>query len=323
MLPFARQLEHLGYAGLKAENVSTLQVNLGWRCNQACKHCHLLAGPHRPEQMELDTIDAVIRVVERWSIPNVDLTGGAPELNPHFEYLVDRLDRSGTHILARSNLTILLEPGKERLAEFYRDHRVELVCSLPYYQEDLVDRLRGKGVFQKSLEALRRLNRLGYGEPDSGLRLNLMYNPAGAYLPPEPGALEVQFRRNLAERHGIYFHRLLTLLNMPIGRFKEFLERSRNYERYMGKLVSGFNPATVAGLMCRTLISVAWDGRLYDCDFNQALDLPVLPGLPRTIGDFDLPTLATRPIRLADHCYGCTAGLGSSCGGHLTGALGT
>jgi radical SAM/Cys-rich protein len=317
MLPFARQLEHLGYADLNAANLTSLQVNLGWRCNQTCKHCHLLAGPHRPEQMERETIDAVIRVMERWSIPSLDLTGGAPELNPHYEYLVERLAPSGTRIITRSNLTILLEPGKEHLAEFYRDHRVELVCSLPYYQEDLVDRLRGPGVFQKSLEALRRLNRLGYGQPDSDLKLNLMYNPAGAYLPPEPGALEELFRRELLHRHGIHFHRLLTLLNMPIGRFKEFLERSQNYERYMGKLVSGFNPATVAGLMCRSLISVAWDGRLYDCDFNQALDLPLLAGLPQTIRDFDLLALATRPIRLGDHCYGCTAGLGSSCGGRL------
>ena len=169
MLPFARQLEHLGYANLKAENVNALQVNLGWRCNQTCKHCHLLAGPHRLEQMAPDTIDAIIRVAERWSIPAVDLTGGAPELNPHYEYLVEQLDRLGTHILTRSNLTVLLEPGKEHLPEFYREHRVELVCSLPYYQEDSVDRLRGTGVFQKSLEALRRLNRVGYGEPGSGL----------------------------------------------------------------------------------------------------------------------------------------------------------
>jgi len=191
------------------------------------------------------------------------------------------------------------------------------VCSLPYYQEDLVDRLRGTGVFQKSLEALRRLNGLGYGQPDSDLRLNLMYNPAGAYLPAEQGALEAQFRRELAHRYGIHFHQLYTLLNMPIGRFREFLERSRNYERYMGKLVSVFNPATVAGLMCRSLISVAWDGRLYDCDFNQALDLPLAPGLPQTIHDFDLASLATRPIALGDHCYGCTAGCGSSCGGRL------
>ncbi len=316
MLPFARKLEDLGYPDLKAESINILQVNLGWRCNQACKHCHLLAGPQRPEQMAKDTIDEVIREVERWSIPAVDLTGGAPELNPHYEYLVERLDQGGTHILTRCNLTILLEPGKEHLPEFFRDHRVELVCSLPYYQEDLVDRLRGTGVFQKSLNALRRLNRVGYGEsPD--LRLNLMYNPAGAYLPPEEGALEELFRRELAEHHQIRFHRLFTLLNMPIGRFKDFLERSKNYERYMGKLVSGFNPATVAGLMCRSLLSVAWDGRLFDCDFNQALDLPLSAGLPQTIGDFDLDALATRPIRLGDHCYGCTAGLGSSCGGKL------
>ena len=317
MLPFARKLEHLGYADLKAEGLTTLQVNLGWRCNQSCKHCHLLAGPQRPEQMERGTIDAIVRVVKRWSIPTVDLTGGSPELNPHYEYLVARLKQSGTHIITRCNLTILLEPGKEHLPEFFREHRVELVCSLPYYQEDLVDRLRGTGVFRKSLEALRRLNRLGYGQPDSGLKLHLMYNPAGAYLPPEPGALEEVFRRELASRYDIRFHQLLTLLNMPIGRFKEFLERSRNYDRYMGKLVSGFNPATVAGLMCRSLISVAWDGRLYDCDFNQALDLPLLTGLPQTIDDFDLPALATRPLRLDDHCYGCTAGLGSSCGGRL------
>ena len=297
--------------------MDTLQINLGWRCNQTCKHCHLLAGPHRLEQMERDTIDAIIRVVERWSIPSVDLTGGAPELNPYYEYLVERLDQSGTHIINRSNLTILLEPGMEHLGEFYRDHRVELVCSLPYYQEEVVDRVRGAGVFQKSLEALRRLNRLGYGQPDSDLKLSLMSNPAGAFLPPEPGPLEMQFRREMTRRYGIHFHQLLTLLNMPIGRFKEFLDRSKNYDRYMAKLVSGFNPATVAGLMCRRLISVSWDGRLYDCDFNQALDLTLLEGLPQTIGDFDMPALATRPIRLGDHCYGCTAGLGSSCGGRL------
>ncbi len=317
MLPFARKLEDLGYPDLKADSVGTLQVNLGWRCNEACKHCHLLAGPDRLEQMARDTVDEVIRMVERWSIPMVDLTGGAPELNPHYEYLVECLASSGTHILTRCNLTVILEAGKEHLPEFYRDHRVELVCSLPYYQEDLVDSLRGAGVFQKSLEALHRLNRVGYGEADSDLRLNLMYNPAGAYLPPEQGALEELFHRELAGRFGIRFHRLLTLLNMPIGRFKEFLERSKNYDRYMGKLEAGFNPAAVAGLMCRSLISVSWDGRLYDCDFNQALDFPLLEGLPQTIRDFDLPSLATRPIRLADHCYGCTAGLGSSCGGCL------
>lgn len=317
MVPFAKRLESLGYKELKAEQVGILQVNLGWRCNQSCKHCHFKAGPSRPEQMDQSTADAVIRAVQRSRIPVVDLTGGAPEINPHFEYLVERLARVGVHIINRCNLTILLEPGKEHLPEFFRQHRVELVCSLPYYQEDLVDRLRGAGVFQKSLKALRRLNELGYGEEGSELFLNLMSNPSGAYLPAPQRQLEDRFRQELGRRHGIRFHRLFTLLNMPIGRFQEFLERSKNYDRYMDKLVGSFNPATVPGLMCRHLISVSWEGNLYDCDFNQALDLPLEENLPRHIRDFDLEALQNRRIRLEDHCYGCTAGGGSSCGGSL------
>ena len=316
MVPFAHRLEGLGYPELRAARVETLQVNLGWRCNQACKHCHFMAGPDRPEVMARETVDAVIRAVARWSIPVADLTGGAPEVNPHFEYLVDRLVEEGTQVRSRCNLTVLLEPGKEHLPEFFRDRGVELVCSLPYFQEDLVDRLRGEGAFQKSLEALRRLNRLGYGE-DPDLELHLMYNPAGAFFPPEPGPLEAVFRRELESRYGIRFHSLYTLLNMPIGRFKEYLERSSNYDGYMGRLMASFNPATVPGLMCRHLLSVAWDGRLFDCDFNQALDLPLDAGLPQTIWEFDLPALDNRRIILEDHCYGCTAGLGSSCGGRL------
>jgi len=317
--PFAQKLEQLGYPELKAETVTTLQVNLGWRCNQSCKHCHFLAGPTRLEQMEADAIEAVIRVAARWPIPTLDLTGGAPEINPHFETLVDRLHELGVNILVRCNLTVLLEPGKEHLPRFFRDRGVELVCSLPYLQEETVDRLRGAGVFQKSLEALRLLNRLGYGQEDSELRLHLMYNPAGAYFPPEQGPLEERFRRELFSRHRIRFHHLYTLLNMPIGRFKDYLHESSNYERYMGKLASGFNPATVGGLMCRKLISVSWEGRLYDCDFNQALGLPLAQGLPQTIWEFDLSALSTRAIRLDDHCYGCTAGHGSSCGGVVAG----
>jgi radical SAM/Cys-rich protein len=312
---FAGRLEQLGYPELRAAQLSVLQVNLGWRCNQACKHCHFLTGPERPEQMTADTAEAVIQAAARWAIPAVDLTGGSPEVNPHFETLVDRLHELGVQILVRCNLTVLLEPGKEHLPQFFRERGVELVCSLPYFQEDLVDRLRGQGVFQRSLEALRRLNRLGYGQKDSELKLNLMYNPAGAYFPPEQGPLEEVFRRELARRYGISFHHLYTLFNMPIGRFKEYLQRSSNYEGYMGKLVSGFNPATLEGLMCRQLISVSWEGRLYDCDFNQALGLPLAAGLPQTIWEFDLPALSGRAIRLDDHCYGCTAGLGSSCGG--------
>lgn len=319
MLPFAQRLEDLGCLGLQATRLETLQVNLGWRCNQACKHCHLQAGPHRSEQMARETIDEVIRAAARWAIPAMDLTGGAPEVNPHFRYLTDRLHDLGVRLRSRSNLSILLEPGYEDLPQFFRDRRMELICSLPYYQEDMVDRVRGPGTFQKSLEALRRLNSLGYGEPESALELHLMYNPAGAYFPPEQEALEQIFRRELEKRYGIRFHRLYTLLNMPIGRFKEYLQRSSNLDMYMGKLAASFNPATVAGLMCRTLISVSWDGRLYDCDFNQALDLPLEEGLPQTIWEFDLPTLENRPIRLADHCYGCTAGTGSSCGGKLVG----
>ena len=319
MVPFARQLESLGYSDLRAVEVSTLQVNLGWRCNQACKHCHLQAGPERLEQMALPTIDQVLGVAATCSIPVVDLTGGAPELNPHFEYLVQSLHQLGVHVRCRSNLTVLLEPGKEHLPEFFREHRVELICSLPYYQQEMVDRVRGPGAFFKSLEALHRLNRLGYGCEGSNLELHLMYNPGGAFFPPAQKPLEDLFRRELAQRHEIHFHRLYTLLNMPIGRFQDYLRKSRNYEGYMGKLLASFNPATVSGLMCRSLLSVSWDGCLFDCDFHQALNLPLIPGLPQTIGEFDLQTLATRPIRLEEHCYGCTAGTGSSCGGSLAG----
>lgn len=320
MVPFAQRLETLGYAGLRAATVSTLQVNLGWRCNQACKHCHFQGSPERPEQMALETIEEVLRVVERFAIPVADLTGGAPELNPRFEYLVDRLCHLGVHVRCRSNLTVLLEPGKEHLPEFLAQRRVELICSLPYYQEEMVDRVRGPGTFEKCLEALGRLNRLGYGLEGSDLSLHLMYNPGGAFFPPPQGPLEELFRRELAQRYGILFHHLYTLLNMPIGRFREYLRKSSNYESYMGKLMASFNPDTVSGLMCRSLISVAWDGRLYDCDFHQALNLPLIPGLPQTIGEFDLETLATRPIRLEEHCYGCTAGSGSSCGGRIVGS---
>jgi radical SAM/Cys-rich protein len=319
VLSFAEKLASLGYRELRAQDVRILQVNLGWRCNQSCKHCHLMAGPGRPEQMEKDAVDAVIDTVARFGIPVVDLTGGAPEINPHFEYLVERLSQTGAHIIDRCNLTILLEPGKEHLPEFLRQHRVELVCSLPYYQEDPVDRLRGPGVFNKSLTALRRLNDLGYGDEDSGLKLNLMFNPSGAYFPAPQQQLEDLFRRELSRRHGIRFHHLYTLLNMPIGRFQDFLTRSKNYERYMTKLVGSFNPATVPDLMCRHLISVSWEGHLYDCDFHQALSLPLEEGLPQHIRDFDLAALKNRRIRLADHCYGCTAGGGSSCGGSLDG----
>lgn len=319
MVSFARRLQDFGYEELRAEAVGILQVNLGWRCNQTCKHCHLQAGPDRPEVMDRDTVYAVAAAVERFRLPVVDLTGGAPELNPHFEYLVARLTQAGTHVINRCNLTVLLEPGKEHLPKVFKAHRVELVCSLPACEQEQVDRLRGAGVFQKSLAALRRLNDLGYGQEGSDLILNLMANPAGAYFPPHQLELESRFRQELLQRHGLRFHRLFTLLNRPIGRFLEFLQRSNNYSRYLNRLAGSFNPATVPGLMCRHLVSVAWDGRLFDCDFNQALNLPLVAEVPQTIHDFDLEILKNRRIRLDDHCYGCTAGGGSSCGGCLDG----
>jgi len=317
MLNFARRLEDLGYPELRAAGVGTLQVNLGWRCNHSCKHCHLQAGPDRVEEMDRETVQAVIAAVAKSRIPTVDLTGGAPELNPHFLYLVESLSEQGVRLIDRCNLTILLEPGMEALPEFLARHRVELVCSLPSFQEETVDRLRGAGTFRKSLEALRRLNEAGYGGEDPDLVLNLMANPAGAYFPAAQADLEARFRQELGQRHRLRFHHLYTLFNMPIGRFRDFLERSGNYRRYLDRLAVSFNPATVPGLMCRHLLSVAWDGRLYDCDFNQALDLPLQPDLPQTIRDFDMEALRHRPIRLGDHCYGCTAGSGSSCGGTL------
>ena len=318
MVPFARKLAQLGFADLTAEAVNTLQVNLGWRCNQACRHCHLAAGPDRPEQMGQAAIDAVINAVARWAIPVVDLTGGAPEINPYFEYLVQRLAQLDVHLLVRCNLTILLEPDYEHLPEFFRDHRVELVCSLPYFQEDPVDRLRGPGVFRKSLEALRRLNRVGYGREASHLALHLMYNPAGAYLPPEQGPLEDRFQQELKERYDIDFNRLYTLLNMPIGRFLDFLMASGNYDGYMQRLVNAFNPVAAAGVMCRYIISVGWDGTLYDCDYNQMLTLPLGFDSPKHVRDFDAALLHERCIVTRNHCYGCAAGPGSSCGGSIT-----
>ncbi len=319
MLSFAQRLREVGVEELRAAAVNILQVNLGWRCNQACRHCHLQAGPERPEVMGRDTVEAVAAAVARFRLPVVDLTGGAPELNPHFEDLVARLTRSGAHVINRCNLTVLLEPGKEHLPEFFQAHRVELVCSLPSYEPEQVDRLRGPGVFAKSLTALRRLNELGYGQEGSGLILNLMANPAGAFFPPRQRELEARFRQELLRRYGLRFHRLFTLVNMPIGRFLDFLQRSHNLDRYLNRLAGSFNPATVPGLMCRHLVSVGWDGRLHDCDFNQALNLPLVPEAPQTIHEFDLDALKNRRIRLDDHCYGCTAGSGSSCGGCLDG----
>jgi len=313
---FDRLLQQSDQYPLAATDVTTLQVNVGKRCNQACGHCHVEAGPSRTEEMTRETAALVIEALRRHpGITTLDITGGAPELNPSFEFLVVEARRLGRHVLDRCNLTILFVPGQERLAQFLADHGVEVVASLPYYLADRTDAQRGQGVFEQSITALRLLNSLGYGQPDTGLTLNLVYNPTGAFLPPAQAAIEAEYKRELEKRHGIVFNHLYTITNMPIARFRHFLERSGNYDKYLSRLAAAFNPDAAPNVMCRSLVSVGYDGLLYDCDFNQMLDLPVSASVPRHIGDFDAFLLARRPIVTGNHCLGCTAGAGSSCGG--------
>ena len=301
--------------GLRSRAVETLQVNVGKLCNQACKHCHVDAGPRRTEIMSRETAEQVVAALRKFRFQTLDITGGAPELNPSFRFLVAEARALGTHVMVRHNLTVMFEPGQFDLPEFFRAHKVEVVSSLPYFLEQQTDAQRGRGVFEKSIAALRRLNEAGYGIEGSGLVLNLVYNPVGAFLPPAQGSIEADFKRELKSRHNVSFDRLYTITNMPIKRFLDYLRRSGNEERYMRKLVEAFNPAAVEELMCRSLVSVDWTGKLYDCDFNQMLELGVAPELPQTISDFDAEKLAGRRIVTGAHCFGCTAGAGSSCGG--------
>jgi radical SAM/Cys-rich protein len=316
---FDETLAAHGLGELRAARPAALQVNVGKVCNQACKHCHVDAGPNRTESMSRETAEQVIEAVRRFHIATVDITGGAPELNPSFEHLVTESRRAGAHVMVRHNLTVQFVEGKQHLPEFFRDNRVEVIASLPYFLAQQTDAQRGAGVFDKSITALRRLNESGYGMEGTGLLLNLVYNPVGAFLPPNQESIERDFKHEMRARYEIAFNRLYTITNMPISRFLDYLRRSGNYERYMQKLVASFNPATVSGLMCRDLISVGWDGRLFDCDFNQMIELRLADGAPQTIKDFDLAALAGRRINTANHCYGCTAGSGSSCGGATAG----
>ena len=313
---FDRKLADHGLELRRAGAVRILQVNVGKLCNQACKHCHVDASPRRTEIMARDTAEQIIEAVRRFRFPVIDITGGAPELNPSFRRLVSASRALGTHVMVRHNLTVMFEPGQGDLPEFFRAHEAEVVSSLPYFLAQQTDAQRGPGVFEKSIEALRRLNAAGYGEEGGGLLLNLVYNPVGAFLPPPQASIEADFKRELAARHGVRFNRLYTITNMPVRRFLEYLRRSGNEERYMRKLVEAFNPASVEGLMCRDTLSVDWTGRLFDCDFNQMLDLGVAPELPRSIADLDDPArFARAPVATGAHCFGCTAGAGSSCGG--------
>jgi radical SAM/Cys-rich protein len=316
---FARAVASAGHAPLRTRGVEVLQVNVGKRCNQACHHCHVDAGPDRTEVMPDAVVDACLAFLERSGIATLDITGGAPELHPRFRDLVVCARAAGRHVMDRCNLTITQLPNYADLPDFLARHQVEVVASLPSFAARQTDAQRGQGVFEQSIAALRRFNQLGYGVEGSGLILNLVTNPVGAFLPAGQAALERDWKRELARRFGISFNRLYTITNMPISRFLEFLEASGNLQAYMEKLVGAFNPATVDGLMCRSTLSVGWDGRLYDCDFNQMIDLGVESGAPQTIFEASVQGLTGRRIAVGRHCFGCTAGAGSSCGGTIAG----
>jgi len=318
MQPFAEKLQRAGRS-LSRRAVDTLQVNLGRYCNLACIHCHVESGPSRTEMMSRETVDAVLRFLAATKIPTLDITGGAPELHRDFDYLVESAHGLGRHVMDRCNLTVIFEPGKDYLPEFFKRHQVELICSLPCYSQENVDKQRGKGTFDLSIQALRRLNELGYGQADSNLVLNLVYNPVGPHLPPPQAILEQDYKRILGEQFGIVFHQLYCLTNMPITRYATHLKLRGEYDDYTEMLEYSFNTATLDQVMCRNLISIGWDGSIYDCDFNQMLDLRVRDraGKALNIASLALDQILDRPITIGDHCYACTAGCGSSCGGAL------
>jgi len=305
-----------GANGLIARGIETIQVNVGLTCNLECAHCHVASSPRRKEQMEWKTMEHVLRVVRDLRVPKVDITGGAPEINPHFREFIRALRNEDISVTVRTNLTILLEPEFTDLPAFYRDNRVHLIASLPCYQEENVDAQRGEGVFQDSIVVLRILNSVGYGKEDH-LILDLIYNPIGPYLPKSQVRLEEEYRQELRNRFGISFSRLYTIANMPIGQFRGDLKRKGKYEEYLQLLRESFSPKTVEGLMCRHQISVGWDGTLFDCDFNLALRLPLFKGAPKHISEFKPEVHARRRIATGEHCWGCAAGAGSSCGGAL------
>ena len=312
---FHERVKTAGLMPLAATGIDVLQVNVGKLCNQTCRHCHVDAGPDRTEVMSRKTAELCLAALARTGAKTLDITGGAPELAPVFRFLVEGATALGRRVIDRCNLSVLLLPGQQDLGVFLARHRVEVIASLPYFQAAQTDAQRGDGVFDASVRGLLLLNGLGYGRGDSGLVLNLVHNPVGAFLPPPQADLERRFKGELLRRHGIVFDRLFTITNMPISRYLEYLIGSGNLASYMERLVGAFNPAAASHVMCRTMISVGFDGTIYDCDFNQMLDLPVASGAARHIRDFDPARLATRGIVTGRHCFGCTAGSGSSCGG--------
>lgn len=312
-------LEQTDFPAIRRGKLETLQVNLGYRCNQQCLHCHVNAGPKREENMTTETVEQLIQYIKASGVKRLDLTGGAPELNPNFQHLVTEARKLGVHVIDRCNLTILFEPEQETLAQFLADNKVEVVASLPCYLKDNVDKQRGKGTFDASIEGLKLLNQLGYGQADSDLVLELMYNPQGPSLPPSQVELENAYRERLQQDHGIVFNNLYTLTNMPIQRFGSTLISKGEFEAYMQLLRDNFSQQNLDNVMCRSLISIDWQGYVYDCDFNQMLDLPApLSDKPKPhINDLLDQDISGKTIVVKDHCYGCTAGQGSSCGGAL------
>ncbi|WP_177418864.1 arsenosugar biosynthesis radical SAM (seleno)protein ArsS [endosymbiont of Lamellibrachia barhami] len=319
MLDTSHLLKPTSFPSLQRGRLETLQVNLGLRCNLSCVHCHVNAGPNRTEEMSRETVEDVLAFLRKHRMKALDLTGGAPELNPNFRYLVEEATGMGVHVIDRCNLTVLEEEGQEQLADFLAYHRVEVVASLPCYLEENVDAQRGKGSYDASIRALQRLNGLGYGMTGNSLLLNLVYNPQGASLPPPQGPLEADYKRQLVERFNIIFNQLLTITNMPINRFGSLLQSKGEFQSYLQLLRDAHQPANIESVMCRHLISVDWQGRVYDCDFNQMLDMQLESGEVKrpTLRDLINHDIDGWPIQVAEHCYGCTAGQGSSCGGAL------
>ncbi len=315
---FRDKISQSGDFPLKPHKIEILQLNLGYMCNQVCSHCHVDAGPDRKEIMTRETMLQCLKVIKNSSATTLDLTGGAPEMNPHFRWFVEEAAKAGIEdFIVRSNLTIILANKKYHdLPEFFKKHRIHVVSSLPFYKKEKTDRQRGKGVFSKSIEALKMLNAVGYGEEGSDLKLDLVYNPSGAFLPTNQEAMERDFKKALLEDFGITFNQLFSITNLPISRFLEYLIASENYEDYMYALVEAYNPSAVKNVMCTNTLSVSWDGWLYDCDFNQMLGMKVASQV-KHIKDFDEEKLAVREICISQHCYGCTAGSGSSCQGSV------
>ncbi len=307
-----------GLHPLQSQGIQVLQINVGKLCNQTCRHCHVDAGPDRRESMSWDTAEAVIRVLRSSDIATLDITGGAPEMNPNFCWLVEQAHQLGRTVIDRCNLTILVSTGYEYLPEFLAKHKVEIVASLPCYLEENCDSQRGDGVFRRSIEALKALNQLGYGQLGSRLKLSLVFNPLGPSLPPSQATLEEKYRSELRERYGVEFTSLYTITNLPISRFLDDLLQTGQYENYMQKLVDAFNPAAVAGVMCRSMLSVDWLGNLYDCDFNQMLGLQIKSPKQATIHNLKIDEILERNIVTGRHCFGCTAGAGSGCQGAVT-----